>query len=289
MQVTIDKEVKDVIEPKKAVVEKEEAEVGLVAAEAKAMKEEAEAMLAEAIPALNSAVTALDTLKKADIDLVKTMGNPPAGVKLTLEAVCVMKDVKPEKVKDKDSGKMVEDYFGPGKKMLMDANAFVKGLKEYDKDNIPPKIIKRIREQYVPMEEFEPERIAKASTACEGLCKWVRAIEIYDRVAKVVGPKKESLAKAEGEYAEAMKGLAIKQAELKVVMDKLEAMQAKLKELSETVTGLNAKYEDCNNKLERAEKLMGGLGGEKVRGARSRPTSAPSTSTCWGTCWSRRA
>ena len=30
--------------------------------------------------------------------------------------------------------------------MLMDANAFVKGLKEYDKDNIPPKIIKRIRE-----------------------------------------------------------------------------------------------------------------------------------------------
>eukprot|EP00964_Phaeocystis_antarctica_P065595 scaffold39587_cov33-Phaeocystis_antarctica.AAC.1 len=176
-----------------------------------------------------------------------------------------MKDVKPEKVKDKDSGKMVEDYFGPGKKMLMDANAFVKGLKEYDKDNIPPKIIKRIREQYCTMEEFEPERIAKASTACEGLCKWVRAIEIYDRVAKVVGPKKESLAQAEGEYAEAMKGLAIKQAELKVVMDKLEAMQSKLKELSETVAGLNAKYEDCNNKLERAEKLMGGLGGEKVR------------------------
>ena len=265
MQVTIDKEVKEVIEPKKAVCEKEEAEVGLVAAKANAMKEECEADLAEAIPALNSAVSALDTLKKADIDLVKTMGNPPAGVKLTLEAVCVMKDVKPEKIKDKDSGKMVEDYFGPGKKMLMDANAFVKGLKEYDKDNINPKIIKRIREQYVPMEEFQPDKIAKASTACEGLCKWVRAIEIYDRVAKVVGPKKESLAIAEAEYAEAMKGLAVKQAELKVVMDKLEAMQAKLKELSETVEGLNAKYEDCNNKLERAEKLMGGLGGEKVR------------------------
>merc|ERR1740139_1374973 len=176
-----------------------------------------------------------------------------------------MKDIKPEKVKDKDSGKMVEDYFGPGKKMLADAKGFVDGLKAYDKDNIPPKIMKRIREQYCTMEEFTPELIAKASSACEGLCKWVRAIEIYDRVAKVVGPKKESLAQAEGEYAEAMKGLAVKQAELKVVMDKLEAMQNKLTELSETKAGLEAKYEDCNNKLERAEKLMGGLGGEKVR------------------------
>ena len=31
---------------------------------------------------------------------------------------------------------------------------------------------------------------------------WVRAMETYDRVAKVVGPKKEALAIAEAEYAE---------------------------------------------------------------------------------------
>ena len=35
---------------------------------------------------------------------------------------------------------------------------------------------------------------------------WVRAMETYDRVAKVVGPKKEALAIAEAEYAEAIGG-----------------------------------------------------------------------------------
>lgn len=36
-------------------------------------------------------------------------------------------------------------------------------------------------------------------------------MEVYDRVAKVVAPKKEQLAVAEGEYEVAMKGLREKQ------------------------------------------------------------------------------
>ena len=44
-----------------------------------------------AMPALNAAVTALDTLKAQDITLVKSMQNPPAGVKMVMEAVCIMK------------------------------------------------------------------------------------------------------------------------------------------------------------------------------------------------------
>jgi len=33
--------------------------------------------------------------------------------------------------------------------------------------------------------EFDPAVVKNASTACEGLCKWVRAMEVYERVAKV--------------------------------------------------------------------------------------------------------
>jgi len=39
---------------------------------------------------------------------------------------------------------MVEDYWESSKKMLAD-NDFLKSLKEYDKDNIPPEIILLIR------------------------------------------------------------------------------------------------------------------------------------------------
>ena len=284
-QVKIDKEVKEVIEPKKEVVAKEEAAVGKVAAEAKKMKDECEADLAEAIPALNSAIAALDTIKKPDIDLLKNMGNPPAAIKLILEAVCVMKDVKPEKVADPNGGpKKVDDYFGPAKKMMMDAKSFVEALKSYDKDNIPPRIIKQIREKYIPMEDFTPEKAAKASSACEGLCKWIMAMEIYDRVAKVVAPKKASLAIAEGEYAEAMTGLKAKQAELQVVLDKLKAMQDKLAELAAKKDSLEKQYEDCNNKLERAEKLMSGLGGERVRWGEISQSLGPKYTNLLGDC-----
>ena len=56
--------------------------------------------LAEAIPALEAALAALNTLKPSDITIVKTMKSPPAGVRLVMAAVCVMRDIKPDKIND---------------------------------------------------------------------------------------------------------------------------------------------------------------------------------------------
>ena len=36
----------------------------------------------------------------SDITIVKAMKNPPAGVKLVMAAVCVMKEIKPDKIND---------------------------------------------------------------------------------------------------------------------------------------------------------------------------------------------
>lgn len=48
----------------------------------------------------------------------------------------------------------------------------------------------------------------------EGMCKWVIAMTKYDKVAKVVAPKKQKLAAAQAVYDKAMAALAIKQAQL---------------------------------------------------------------------------
>lgn len=47
--------------------------------------------MAVAMPALNAAVSALDTLKQQDISLVKAMTSPPAGVRMVMEAICILK------------------------------------------------------------------------------------------------------------------------------------------------------------------------------------------------------
>lgn len=58
---------------------------------AQLIKDECDANLAEAMPILNSAIAALNTLTPADITIVKTMKNPPKGIKLVMEAVCIIK------------------------------------------------------------------------------------------------------------------------------------------------------------------------------------------------------
>ena len=55
----------------------EEAVANVQAASAQALKDECEAELAEAIPALEAAIAALDTLKPADITIVKSMKRSP--------------------------------------------------------------------------------------------------------------------------------------------------------------------------------------------------------------------
>jgi len=71
--------------------------------------------------------------------------------------------------------------------------------------------------RYTNNPDFDPPKIAQASTACEGLCKWVCAMDTYDAVAKVVAPKKAKLAEAEGELAVQMEKLNSKRAQLKEV------------------------------------------------------------------------
>ena len=76
-------------------------------------------------------------LQPADITIVKSMKNPPAGVRLVMASICVIKDLKPDRINDPaGSGKKVNDYWGPSLKLLGDLN-FLNSLKEFDKDNIP--------------------------------------------------------------------------------------------------------------------------------------------------------
>lgn len=57
-----------------------------------------------------------------------------------MEAVCVLLDVKPTRVKDPGgSGKMIDDYWVSAQKVLTDPN-FIKTLKEFDKDNVNAKV-----------------------------------------------------------------------------------------------------------------------------------------------------
>jgi len=67
-----------------------------------------------------------------DITIVRTMKAPPASVRLVMEAVCVMKGVKPDRVTDATTGKKIDDYWRTSLRVLGDMH-FLESLILLDK------------------------------------------------------------------------------------------------------------------------------------------------------------
>ena len=84
-------------------------------------------------------------------------------------------------------------------------------------------------------------------------------------MAKVVAPKKAALKVAESKYSVAMADLEKKRASLREVQEKLGKLQRRLDENKQKKLDLENQVDLCTKKLDRAEQLIGGLGGEKDR------------------------
>ena len=244
---------------KKAVVAVEEKECNKQAEAAQKTQEECQKELDVAMPAYEQAMAALKVIKKSDLAQVKKYAKPPPGVILTMEAVCIMMGVKPKKTGD--VGNKVDDYWDQAKKYVLGDTKLLEKLQNYDKDNIPEDIINKVT-PYVENPDFEPEKVATASGACKGLCLWVRALNTYNKVAKVVKPKQEALKKAQAEVAEAMETLAKKKAALKEITDLLDSLNTQFEEANKKKEDLKQQVDQCSKRLDRAEKLISGLGGE---------------------------
>ncbi|XP_033175116.1 dynein heavy chain 7, axonemal [Bombus impatiens] len=244
------------------VVKRDEEAAMVVANEASAIRAECDADLQEVMPILNAANDALNTLTPQDIQIVRSMKRPPAGVRLVMEAVCILKDVKPEKVKTPDG--VIDDYWRPSLRILSDMK-FLESLLTFDKDNIPERIMTKIRTTILTNPNFDPERIRQVSTACEGLCRWVFALSEYDKVAKIVAPKKQALALAEADYNEAMRQLNLKRSQLQEVRDRLAKLEELLAERRAEYQAMTDEVNECEARLRRARELIGGLGGEYTR------------------------
>lgn len=142
------------------------------------------------------------------------MMRPPAGVRLVIDAVSIMREVKPKKVAGEKMGTKVDDYWEPGKALLQDPGKviinwkelycenrvadqrysaklgsfkqciniisyislqFLESLFKFDRDNIPESVITKIQ-PYIDNDDFMPQAIAKVSKACTSICQWVRAM-----------------------------------------------------------------------------------------------------------------
>lgn len=96
---------------------------------------------------------------------------------------------------------------------------------------------------------FEPKIVARASSAAEGLCKWVRAMVLYDEVIKVVAPKREKLQIAQRDYENTVKFLNERRELLAELTEKLNVLKESLRVILAKKIELEneVKQQQCSN------------------------------------------
>ncbi|XP_027139394.1 dynein heavy chain 6, axonemal [Larimichthys crocea] len=231
------------------VVSEDEALAKVKAEDTQAIADDAQRDLDEALPALECANQALNSLDKADISEIKVFTKPPDLVMTVMEAVCILLNYKP-------------DWAG-AKQVLGDAN-FLRRLTDYDKDNIKPQILLKLQ-KYINNPDFIPEKVEKVSKACRSMCMWVRAMDLYSRVLKEVGPKRAKLAKAQEELDMTMATLMEKQQKLQEVENQIKVLQEQFDSSVKEKENLVNTMALTQVRLTRAGKLTSALGDEQVR------------------------
>ncbi|KAJ8964946.1 hypothetical protein NQ314_004501 [Rhamnusium bicolor] len=214
-------------------VTKTSIKIGEEEVQCKRMADVAQADLDEAMPALEEAIRALDSLSKKDISEMKSYGTPPQKVKMVMEAVNILKGIDPS--------------WESAKRLLGEIN-FLKDLKEFDRNHVSDKTMKKIA-AYTMSEEFVPDKVGMVSLAAKSLCQWVIAIEKYAKVWRYVGPKQAKL-------DEALASLKEKQLMLAEAQAKLAELNMMLQKLQKEYEEKLAQKEELNRKVSKNKLLF---------------------------------
>lgn len=112
-----------------------------------------------------------------------------------------------------------------------------------------PSCLQEIKTVYMTDKNFEPKIVARASSAAEGLCKWVRAMVLYDEVIKVVAPKREKLQIAQRDYENTVKFLNERRELLAELTEKLNVLKESLRVILAKKIELEneVKQQQCSN------------------------------------------
>ena len=229
--------------------------------------------LAKAQPFVDEAETAIRSIKPADIGEVKKFAQPAMIIQLVFDGILLLfkLPVNPTKgathvIAKKDVG-FIEPSFRPHGQLLLSKADFLAQVIEFGnngKDLITEETIELLS-AYTELDVFTAAVAKNASSAAEGLCKWVRAMKDYHGASKIVKPKLEALSIAEANLGAANKALA-------AAMQRLDACQSRLDELQamfDAQMGEKRRIEDgamaLQRKMTMASQLINGLAGERVR------------------------
>jgi dynein heavy chain len=251
----------------KAVVVVEEEEASKQAAEVKEIKDNADMELGSALPELAIAVKKVESIEVSAFYSLKTIKKPAPSVVAVFKicAMFLLPNDKPKKPQGDKAESDPEGYWDLAlAKFLNEPKGFLRSLVDYDRDNIPDALIKKVT-PLMQEEVMSEARIKGASQDLLPVRVWVVAMIKYYQVLKIVNPMRET-ARVMGEKLSVVMGaLAEKQKMVREINAELDDLNSNGARLIAEAKKLNEDIEECGKKLIRAEKMIGGLEGERTR------------------------
>ena len=215
-------------------------------------KDVVSADLAKAEPAVLNAKEAVGNIKRQHLTEVRSMGSPPAGVRLALDAVCTLLGHKI------DGWKSVQG--------IVRRDDFIASIVGYDNERQMTRGLRtKMQNEFLNKEDFTYERVNRASKACGPLVQWVEAQVNFSAILDRIGPLREEADKLE---EDALQTRAEAKAIENTITD-LETSIATYKSeyavlISETQS-IKSEMMRVESKVHRSVKLLDSLSSERTR------------------------
>lgn len=209
---------------------------------------------------MHDAENALNALTPADLSAVRTMKSPPVTVKIVMEAICILKEVKTDKM-----SATTDEYWTVSKKLLADPAKLIESILTFDKEAISDATAARLQSKIIANDAFDPEKVKLVSLACELLSRWIIAVVQYDKAFKAATPKRTEFTEAATARDSSIASLNAKIEELRMLEENLSELQKQLAMEKVKFEQFKAEHERCNKRLLRATEIVNCLGGENER------------------------
>ncbi|CAF0789670.1 unnamed protein product [Didymodactylos carnosus] len=245
--------VTDQQEAEKKRISSQELQVVLVVQQEQIVKKRATVMedLNKVEPAVQEAQQAVKSIKKQNLVELKNLNNPPSGVKLALESVCLL------------LGEETNDWKSI-RSIIMREN-FIPTIVNFNTDDLTPATIQKMKTKYLSNPDYSYEKINRASVACGPLVKWAEAQLTYADMLGKVEPLRNELKSLENAAETKVVEMQNTNDLITTLEKKIAQYKAEYADLISAAQAIKTDLSHVESKVERSIALIKNLSIERVR------------------------
>lgn len=208
--------------------------------------------LANAEPAVIEAQKSVSNIKRQHLTEVRSMGNPPQGVKLALDSVCTLLGHKV------DSWKTVQ--------AIVRKDDFIASIVNYDNEKQMTKNLRiKMRNEYLSNDDFTYERVNRASKACGPLVQWVQAQVNYSEILDRVGPLREEVGMLEEQALQTKAEAQAVENTINTLEQSIATYKTEYAALISETQAIKTEMSRVQFKVDRSVRLLDSLSSERTR------------------------